>query len=75
MKIPNHIAIILDGNGRWAKRRKLPRNLGHYNGAVNLFKIANKAKELGVNYLTVYAFSTENWSRPKEEVNYLMSKP
>lgn len=75
MKIPNHIAIILDGNGRWAKRRKLPRNLGHYNGAVNLFKIANKAKELGVSYLTVYAFSTENWSRPDEEVNYLMSKP
>jgi len=75
MNIPNHIAIILDGNGRWAKKRGLPRNLGHYNGATNLFKIANKAHGIGVKYLTVFAFSTENWSRPKEEVNYLMEKP
>lgn len=75
MNIPNHIAIILDGNGRWAKRRGLPRNVGHYQGGVNLFKIANKANELGVKILTVYAFSTENWNRPKEEVNYLMEKP
>src|SRR5690625_3412615 len=75
MNIPNHVAIILDGNGRWAKRRGLPRNAGHYQGGVNLFKIANKANELGIKYLTVYAFSTENWNRPKAEVDYLMEKP
>lgn len=75
LKIPNHVAIILDGNGRWAKRRGLPRNLGHYQGAKNLFNIANHCSDLGVKVLTVYAFSTENWSRPEEEVNYLMEKP
>lgn len=74
-KVPKHLAIILDGNGRWAKRRGMPRNLGHYQGATNLFKIANEAKELGIEVLTVYAFSTENWSRPEEEVNYLMTEP
>lgn len=77
MKInaPSHVAIILDGNGRWANKRGLPRNIGHYNGAINLFKIANHANKLGVKLLTVYAFSTENWNRPEEEVNYLMQKP
>lgn len=73
--VPNHLAIILDGNGRWAKRRGLPRNLGHYQGALNLFKIADECVALGVKVLTVYAFSTENWKRPKEEVDYLMQKP
>lgn len=75
MNVPKHVAIILDGNGRWAKRRGLARNVGHYQGGVNLFKIANKANSLGIKYLTVYAFSTENWNRPKEEVDYLMEKP
>lgn len=75
MKIPNHLAIILDGNGRWAKKRGLPRNVGHYYGGVNLFRIAAKANELGIKYLTVYAFSTENWKRPTEEVEYLMKQP
>lgn len=71
----NHLAIILDGNGRWAKKRGLPRNIGHYNGANNLFKIANHANNLGIKTLTVYAFSTENWNRPTEEVEYLMTEP
>lgn len=74
-RIPNHLAIILDGNGRWAKKRGLPRNMGHYKGAVNLFKVANEACNIGVKVLTVYAFSTENWNRPVEEVNYLMKQP
>lgn len=73
--LPNHIAIILDGNGRWAKKRGLPRNVGHYYGANNLFKIANHANNLGIKYLTVYAFSTENWGRPESEVEYLMQEP
>lgn len=75
MKIPKHIAIILDGNGRWAKSKGLPRNLGHRKGAFNLKDITNSANKLGVKELTVYAFSTENWSRPKEEVDYLMKTP
>lgn len=74
-KLPNHIAIILDGNGRWAKQRGLPRSLGHYNGAMNLVKIANYADKLGIKMMSVYAFSTENWNRPEDEVNYLMTKP
>ncbi len=73
--IPNHIAIILDGNGRWAKKRGLPRNLGHRKGALNLKDIAVSCDKLGVKYLTVYCFSTENWSRPKAEVDYLMKTP
>lgn len=73
--IPQHVAIILDGNGRWAKKYKQPRSFGHYQGGRNLFKIANKAFESGVRKLTVFAFSTENWKRPEDEVNYLMSKP
>ncbi len=75
MNIPKHIAIILDGNGRWAKSKGLPRNLGHRKGALNLRDITGYANELGVKELTVYAFSTENWTRPKEEVDYLMKTP
>ena len=75
LKIPNHIAIILDGNGRWANKRGLPRNLGHRQGAINLKDIALECQKLGVNYLTVYCFSTENWKRPTEEVSYLMTTP
>ena len=74
-KLPNHLAIILDGNGRWAKKRLMPRNYGHYHGAVNLFKIAKACHEIGIKVLTVFAFSTENWSRPETEVNYLMTEP
>ena len=72
MRVPNHIAIILDGNGRWAKKRGMPRSFGHVKGCENLEDICEVAKELGVKYLTVYAFSTENWKRSKEEVDGLM---
>ena len=72
MIIPNHVAIILDGNGRWAKKKGMPRTYGHVKGCENLEKICSVAKELGVKYLTVYAFSTENWKRSKEEVDGLM---
>ncbi len=71
--IPRHIAIIMDGNGRWAKRRGLPRSAGHKAGAENLIKIAEECEKIGIKYLTVYAFSTENWKRPKDEVDYLMN--
>ena len=71
MVIPNHVAIILDGNGRWAKKKGMPRTYGHVKGCENLEKICSVAKELGVKYLTVYAFSTENWKRSKEEVDAL----
>ncbi|MGM9968980.1 MAG: isoprenyl transferase [Anaeroplasma sp.] len=74
-KIPNHIAIILDGNGRWAKKRGLPRVLGHRKGAFNIKDIANECNKLGIKYLTVYCFSTENWKRPESEVNYIMTAP
>ncbi len=70
--IPRHVAIILDGNGRWAKKRGLPRTAGHKMGAKAVEKICETAYNAGVEYLTVYAFSTENWSRPKEEVDMLM---
>ena len=70
--IPRHIAIILDGNGRWAKKRGLPRTAGHAAGAETFRRIATYCKNIGVNYLTVYAFSTENWSRPEEEVKSIM---
>lgn len=73
--LPRHIAIIMDGNGTWAKKRGLPRNYGHRQGAVALRNIMLHASKLGVEYLTVFAFSTENWKRPKEEVEYLMSLP
>jgi undecaprenyl diphosphate synthase len=72
LKIPNHVAIILDGNGRWAKKRMLPRNMGHTQGAKNVEQIIEDAHNLGIKYLTVYAFSTENWKRPQDEVNALM---
>ena len=71
--VPNHVAIILDGNGRWAKSKGMPRNYGHTQGAKNVEVICEEAYNLGINYLTVYAFSTENWSRPKEEVGALMT--
>lgn len=72
MRIPQHVAIILDGNGRWAKQHGMPRNYGHTQGAKNVEIICREAWNLGIKYLTVYAFSTENWSRPKEEVGALM---
>ena len=70
--VPRHVAIILDGNGRWAKKRMLPRNAGHAAGSKNVEKICAAAWDMGIEYVTMYAFSTENWSRPKEEVDALM---
>ncbi|MBR0199023.1 MAG: isoprenyl transferase [Oscillospiraceae bacterium] len=70
--VPRHIAIILDGNGRWARRRGLPRTAGHAAGSENFRKIATYCKDIGVEYLTVYAFSTENWKRPEDEVRTIM---
>ena len=70
--LPRHIAIILDGNGRWAKRRGLPRTAGHAAGAETFRRIATYCKNIGIDYLTVYAFSTENWKRPREEVDAIM---
>ena len=72
LNIPQHVAIILDGNGRWAKKRHLPRNMGHRQGSKVVEKIIEDAHDLGIKYLTVYAFSTENWKRPQDEVNALM---
>ncbi|MGN6710933.1 isoprenyl transferase [Anaerocolumna jejuensis] len=72
MKIPRHVAIILDGNGRWAKQRMMPRNYGHVQGSKTVENICEEAYNMGVEYLTVYAFSTENWKRPKDEVDALM---
>lgn len=73
MNVPQHIAIILDGNGRWAKKKGMPRNFGHVEGSKNVERICEDAYKLGVKYLTVYAFSTENWKRPKDEVDALMN--
>jgi len=73
--IPEHIAIIMDGNGRWAKQKGLPRIAGHHSGMKTVKKITIAANDLGVKYLTLYAFSTENWKRPKEEVEFLMKLP
>jgi undecaprenyl diphosphate synthase len=73
--IPSHVAIIMDGNGRWAKKRALPRIAGHHEGMKVVRKITKLANELGVKTLTLYAFSTENWKRPKMEVDYLMKLP
>jgi undecaprenyl diphosphate synthase len=70
--VPRHVAIIMDGNGRWAKRRGLPRTAGHKAGMERIRDIVNVCVDQGVKYLTLYAFSTENWKRPQEEVNYLM---
>lgn len=72
MVIPQHVAIILDGNGRWAKSKGMPRNYGHVKGAQNLEVICEDAWNMGIKYLTVYLFSTENWKRPQEEVDALM---
>lgn len=71
--LPKHIGVIMDGNGRWAKKRGLPRSAGHSAGAESLKKIITEANKIGIKYITVYAFSTENWKRPKEEVDYLMN--
>lgn len=71
-KIPQHVAIILDGNGRWAKSKGMPRNYGHVQGAKTVEKICEEAYRMGIQYLTVYAFSTENWDRPADEVDALM---
>lgn len=71
--LPRHVAIIMDGNGRWAKRRGLPRTAGHAAGAETFRAVATFAKNIGLEYLTVYAFSTENWKRPKEEVDAIMN--
>ena len=71
--IPQHVAIIMDGNGRWAKKRGLPRTAGHYQGAKVVEQILEDADHMGIRYLTVYAFSTENWSRPQAEVKTLMN--
>lgn len=73
--VPDHIAIIMDGNGRWAKKRALPRIAGHHEGMKVVRKITKLANRLGVKTLTLYAFSTENWKRPKDEVEYLMKLP
>ena len=70
--LPNHVGIIMDGNGRWAKKRGLPRSAGHRVGAANLKTIVEFASDMGIRYVTAYAFSTENWKRPKEEVDALM---
>ncbi len=72
MGVPNHVAIIMDGNGRWAKKRGLPRTLGHREGAASLRKVITHAAKMGIKYLTVYAFSTENWKRSQDEVSALM---
>jgi len=72
LKVPNHVAIILDGNGRWAKAKGMPRNYGHVQGAKTVEVICEEAYKMGIQYLTVYAFSTENWNRPQDEVDALM---
>jgi len=72
LNVPEHIAIIMDGNGRWAKKRNMPRNMGHKAGGENVKTITKACDKLGVKYLTLYAFSTENWKRPEEEVSGLM---
>lgn len=72
LKMPKHVAIILDGNGRWAKSKGMPRNYGHVQGSKNVEMICEEAYKMGIEYLTVYAFSTENWARPKDEVDALM---
>ena len=73
MEIPEHIAVIMDGNGRWAKKRGVPRSFGHKRGAERVEQLIKNAKEIGVKIITVFAFSTENWSRPKREVEMLFS--
>jgi len=72
-RLPKHIAVIMDGNGRWAKRKGLDRVMGHKEGVVSLRKVSEAAGHLGIEYMTLYTFSTENWNRPKEEIDALMS--
>ncbi|SHJ25879.1 isoprenyl transferase [Hespellia stercorisuis] len=72
MSVPQHVAIILDGNGRWAKAKGMPRNYGHAQGSKNVERICEDGYKMGIKYLTVYAFSTENWNRPQSEVDALM---
>ena len=72
-QVPQHIAVIMDGNGRWAKKRGMPRKAGHAAGAETFRRIATYSKDIGVKYFTVYAFSTENWKRPQDEVDALMN--
>ena len=72
-KMPKHIAIIMDGNGRWAKERNLPRTMGHKAGVETIRPIVKECSRLGVEYLTLYAFSTENWKRPQDEVDAIMN--
>lgn len=74
-QVPSHVAIIMDGNGRWAKKRSLPRVAGHHEGMKVVRKITKLANQLGVDTLTLYAFSTENWKRPKMEIDYIMKLP
>lgn len=74
-KLPRHIAIVMDGNGRWAERRALQRNFGHRQGLASARRIMEAASHLGIEHLTLYMFSTENWKRPREEVDFLMSLP
>jgi undecaprenyl diphosphate synthase len=74
-QVPSHVAIIMDGNGRWAKKRALPRIAGHHEGMKVVRKITKLASEMGIDVLTLYAFSTENWKRPKKEVDYLLKLP
>ncbi|MTI69993.1 MAG: isoprenyl transferase [Firmicutes bacterium] len=71
--LPKHIAIIMDGNGRWAKKKLLPRSAGHREGVKRVRELVEECGNIGIDFLTIYAFSTENWNRPKDEVNYLMS--
>jgi undecaprenyl diphosphate synthase len=73
--IPSHVAIIMDGNGRWAKKRAMPRIAGHHEGMKTVKKIVKEANRIGIKVLTLYAFSTENWKRPREEVDFLMKLP
>lgn len=75
MNIPKHIAFIMDGNGRWAKKRKMPRTFGHHEGTKTIRRIALEANKLGVEAMTIYAFSTENFARPEEEVNFIFKLP
>jgi undecaprenyl diphosphate synthase len=74
-RLPRHIAVVMDGNGRWAERRGLPRTMGHAAGEEALYRVVDAAIDLGLPWLTVYGFSTENWRRPDEEVSYLMGLP
>ena len=72
-KLPRHVAVIMDGNGRWAKTQGMPRVFGHKNGVTSVREVTEAAAELGISYITLYAFSTENWNRPAFEVNALMT--